>query len=232
MMRVAPFLVATLFPACTISTLPTGPIQYDSQAIERGAAETAQIHLNMGAGDLKVSSGTQKLMAAYFTYNTPTLKPEVRNSTSGGVASISIDQPSSHAHFGHVKYEWDLRLNDSVPLDLDVHFGAGQANLDIGSLSLRSVTVNMGVGELQLDLRGTPKHDYTVNVHGGVGEAVLRLPGNVGIEAYASGGIGDISVHGLTKDGARWINEAARGDGPKIRVRVEGGVGQIKLNAE
>ena len=181
---------------------------------------------------MKVSSGTQKLMAAYFTYNVPSLKPELRTSTSGGVAQVSVDQPSSRAHFGHMKYEWDLRLSDSVPLDLDVHFGAGEANLDIGSLALRSVSVNMGVGQLQMDLRGTPKRDYTVNVHGGVGEAVVRLPSNVGIEAYASGGIGDISVHGLSKDGGRWVNDAFRGPGPKIRVRVEGGVGQIKLLAE
>lgn len=212
--------------------MPTGPLQYDSQAIDRGTAETAKIHLNMGAGDLKVGSGTQKLLAAYFTYNVPSLKPEIRSSTSANVASISIEQPSSRMHFGHLKYEWDLRLNDSVPLDLDVHFGAGEANLDIGSLALRSVTVDMGVGQLQMDLRGTPKHDYTVNVHGGVGEAVVRLPSNAGIEAYASGGIGEISVHGLTRDGGRWVNEAFRGAGPKIRVRVEGGVGQIKLNAE
>ena len=37
-------------------------------------------------------------------------------------------------------------------MDLKVHFGAGEARLDLGSLDLRSVAVDMGVGKLQMDL--------------------------------------------------------------------------------
>ena len=43
------------------------------------------------------------------------------------------------------------------------------------------------LGNLQLDLRGAPKNDYTVNIQGGVGEADIKLPNTVGIEATASG---------------------------------------------
>ena len=90
----------------------------------------------------------------------------------------------------------------------------------------------MGVGQMQLDLRGAPKHDYTVSIQGGVGEADIKLPNTVGIEATASGGIGDISVNGLTKEAGRWVNEAFRNPGVKVHVDVKGGIGAIHITAE
>jgi len=223
---------AAAFTGCNISPVPTGPVQYESQVIDRDASQSAHVNLNMGAGDLKVSSGTEKFLRAYFTYNAPQLKPNVHYSTNGGLASLNIDQPESHAHIGHVKYEWDLRLNKEVPLDLDAHFGAGQAQLDLGGLNLRRVGVEMGVGQLSLDLRGAPTHDYSVSIHGGVGEAEIKLPSTVGIEATAEGGIGEISVNGLTKEGGRWVNEALRNPGVKVHLDVHGGIGAIHIRAE
>ncbi len=224
--------LAAVFSGCVVSSLPSGPVQYDSSVLERDGVESARVTLNMGAGEMKVGSGTEKLMRAYFTYNVPQLKPEVHNSTSGGVADISIRQPEGRTHIGHNKYEWDVRLNNDIPLELQVNTGAGQAQLDLGSLALRQVNVEMGVGQLQLDLRGVPKHDYSVNVHGGVGEADVKLPGNVGLEATASGGIGDISVRGLTKEGGRWVNDAFHQPGVKIHLQVSGGVGAIHITAD
>lgn len=217
---------------CVVTQDARGPLQYESRAIERDASERVRVNLDMGAGDLKVSSGTQKLMQAYFNYNVPDLKPQMQYSTAGGIGDLRVEQPSHHAHLGNMKYEWDLRLTDTVPIDIHVNFGAGQAQLDLGSLDLRSVQVDMGVGQMEMDLRGNPKHDYNVKVSGGVGEATVRLPANTGIEARASGGIGDISVRGLRKDGGHWVNDAYNEPGVKIHVDVEGGIGSIRLIAE
>jgi hypothetical protein len=207
-------------------------VQYESSAIDRDGSERVRVNLDMGAGDLKVSSGTQKLLQAYFNYNVPDLKPAVHYSTAAGIGDLRVEQPSHRTHIGNMKYEWDLRLSDLVPLDVHVNFGAGQAQLDLGSLDLRSVEVDMGVGQLQMDLRGNPKHDYNVRVSGGVGEATVRLPANVGLDARASGGIGDISVRGLHKEGGHWVNDAYNAPGVKIHVDVQGGIGSIKLLAE
>jgi hypothetical protein len=217
---------------CMVSHEARGPAQYESQAVDRDASERVQVNLNMGAGDLKVSSGTQKLMQAYFNYNVPTLKPEIHYSTAGGVGELRVEQPKGHAHLGNIKYEWDLRMSDRVPLDIHVNFGAGQAHLDLGSLDLRSIEIDMGVGQLEMDLRGNPKHDYNVRISGGVGEATVRLPENIGIDARASGGIGDISVRGLRKQGDHWMNDAYSGSGVKIHVDVQGGIGSIHLIAD
>ncbi len=220
---------ACCLSACVITHEASGPTQYDSQALERDDAKELNVHLNMGAGLLKVGSGTHKLMQGYYTYNVPSLKPEVRY--SGG--DLTISQPRTHGvRVGHDKYEWDLRFAQDVPLNVHLNFGAGEAQLDLGSLTLRHVEIDMGVGAIKLDLRGHPKQDYDVAINGGVGEAIVHLPGSVGVYAEASGGIGEINAHGLSKRDGHWVNEAYNEPGPKIHLTVHGGIGSISLLAE
>lgn len=96
---------------------------------------------------------------------------------------------------------------------------------------LRGVEVNMGVGKTHLDLRGDVRRSYDVRVHGGVGEAVIRLPREVGIYAQARGGIGSIQTPGLRREGDHWVNAAYDTAKVNIRLDVSGGVGSITLDA-
>ena len=218
---------------CTIET--SGPPQHDFKTLDLDQAESVRVSLRMGAGELSVGSGTQKLMRADFTYNIPAWKPYVHYSNNGGRGDLSIEQPSNghHMRMGHSQYDWDVRLSRDVPIELHVNFGAGKGRLDIGSLDLKSVDLDMGVGELNVDLRGQPKHSYDVHIRGGVGSATVRLPSDVGIVADAEGGIGSINVSGLRESGSHhYYNAASQNSKTTIRVDVHGGVGEIKLIAD
>src|SRR5208283_5188186 len=213
---------------CVINTTPTGPLQYDSFHLDRDRSEVVKVNLNMGAGKLQVGSGTEKLLQAYFTYNVPRWKPVVQY--DAGV--LTIDQgKTEHVNFqpGQIKYDWDLRFSRETALDFGVNFGAGEAQLDLGSLNLRGVNVQMGVGQLNLDLRGRPQHDYDVHIEGGIGEAIVRLPADAGVYADASGGIGEVKARGLRKQGDHWENDAYPTAKVKVHVNVQGGIGSITL---
>jgi hypothetical protein len=219
--------VALLLSGCVIPT--AGPVHYDSMSIDKDNAELVRVNLHMGAGDLRIGTGTTKLMQAYFTYNVLAWKPEVRH-TSG---NITIRQPEgTHQHVGNMKYIWDLRFSQDTPLEFEANFGAGEAQLDLGSLDLRGVTVHMGVGKLEMDLRGTPKHDYNVSVHGGIGEAVVHLPAEAGVFATATGGIGDIQTRGMRREGDHWVNDGYGRAKVRVNVDVHGGIGAITLIAD
>src|SRR5579862_4225467 len=176
---------ALCLSSCVINDhVQTGPLEHESRSIERGDAERAQLNLRMGAGELRVSGGAANLMSGDFSYNVPAWKPDIRYNSNAGRATLTIEQPKTgQMNLGNATNRWDLQLNDEIPIDLALQFGAGETRLDLGSLSLRSIDVEMGVGELKLDLRGNPKHNYDVRVRGGVGEANVYLPANVGIDA-------------------------------------------------
>jgi hypothetical protein len=211
----------------------SGPVQYASESVDLDDAAQVRVELNMGAGELRVSDGAQKLVRADFSYNVPSWKPEVRYTRDGNRGVLRINQPgNNHGTIGNTRYRWDLQLSNKVPMDVAVQFGAGEARLDLGSLMLRGVEVNIGVGKIDLDLRGKTRHSYNVSLHGGVGQATVRLPADAAIYAEAHGGIGSINVRGMRHEGGHWVREASDNSDNKIRIDVNGGIGEIRLIAE
>ena len=218
---------------CVIDTRRGGSVQYSSESVEMDESEVVRVDLRMGAGDLRLTDGGAKLMRGDFAYSVPSWKPQVRYSRSGKQAALTIEQPgNNHTTLGNMKYSWDLQLNKKVPVDLALHFGAGQARLDLGSLDLRGLEVHMGVGQLDVDLRGAPKHSYNVGINGGIGEATVHLSADAGIYAEAHGGIGEIKVRGLRQEDGHWVSPSYDGAGNKIRIDIQGGIGQINLIAD
>lgn len=217
---------------CGFDRVATGPERDDSIHLDGGGADRANVELDMGAGQLTVGGGASKLVDGTFTYNVDAWKPLVTNSTNGTHATVTIKQPSGTGGGGHTKYEWNLNLNDKVLTDLTVHCGAGQADLTLGTLQLRSLTVHMGAGQVKVDLRGTPTHDYDVTINGGVGQADIHLPKDVGVWASAKGGIGGVNVSGagLVKQGDHWENDAYNKAKVNVKLEVRGGIGEINIS--
>ncbi len=215
--------------ACEIDDGPRGPLRHDPVSIELDKSEVVRTEFKIGAGKLEVRGGAAKLVEGEFTYNVPSWKPRVEWVPSSFRGLLTISQPESHGHIGNSDYEWNLRLNDDKPMDIKLELGAGEADLELGSLNLRGVDIEMGVGKLMLDLRGSPKTDYSVRIQGGVGEATVYFPKDVGVAADAKGGIGGIHAEGLHKDGSHFTNDTWPGAKVRIRVDVEGGIGAINL---
>lgn len=203
---------------------------HETKVLELDKSEVTRVELKMGAGELRVTGGSPKLLEADFDYNSPGWKPQVDYHSTGVRGDIEISNSASSAPHGESK--WNLRFNDSVLMDLVVRMGAGEAHLNLGSLNLRSVAFNLGAGEMDVDLRGNPKRSYDVQINGGVGQATVHVPSSVGISATAVGGIGQVNVRGLEKRNGRWINPLHENAPVTIRVDVKGGVGQIDLVAE
>lgn len=225
-------VAAVVMAGCDINVEHAGQTEHETKVIELDKSEMTRVELKMGAGEMTVNGGSPKLMEADFTYNIPSWKPVVHYDNSSFRSQLTIEQPRGSHGGAHLNYKWDIRLNDKVPIDMVTHLGAGEARMELGTVNLRSLEVNMGVGELRLDLRGKPVRDYDVKINGGVGQATVYLPHDVGIVANAHGGIGSIDVRGLEKQGGRWINPAHEQAAVTIHVDVNGGIGQITVIAE
>src|SRR5579864_1488954 len=134
---VVPAVAAVFLLGCEFESVPTGPTHHESQSQDLDKIEMARVNLQMGAGSMNIKGGSPKFVEADFTYNVPSWKPEFRYTNTGVRGDLEIRQPStSGMHHGHSEYTWDLRLNDDVPLDLTIHFGAGEADMNLGSMSL------------------------------------------------------------------------------------------------
>jgi hypothetical protein len=215
--------------------MATGPMIHENVSIDRAKAkgtERVEVQLEMNAGELRVNGGAKELVEAEFAYNVASWKPEVRFDRNGFRGTLLIKQGGGSGTMGSSKNDWQVKLNNEVPLDFSLKCGAGENRLYLGDLDLRDVEINLGAGRIELDLRGhQPAHDYSVRIHGGVGEADVKLPADTSIVATAKGGIGGIEVHGLEKIEGEWRNPSVRSKST-IRLEVHGGIGQIRIDAQ
>jgi hypothetical protein len=225
-------LVITLSaPACHVDgDFHSGPVETESRSVQLGEAKSVHVEVHMGAGELKLGGGARELLDAEFSYRNPRWKPEVDYRVSSGQGHLTIRQPEGNlGSGGHARYSWDLRLKDSVPMDLEVHLGAGKTDLVLGSLALRKLDVHMGVGECIVDLTGDWKDDLRASIKGGIGKATVRLPEDVGVRVRAKGGIGEIRRGPLQRKGEFFVNDAYGKSPVTLDVNVEGGIGEINL---
>jgi len=206
--------------------------QHNVQTVDLQGAKTAHARVDMGAGQLNINGGAKHMLDADFTYDGSFDAPHVDYHVDGGVGQLNISQDSHSTHFGRSQNDWTLRFSKDIPLELKVDMGAGQGNLHLRDVPLTRLDLHMGAGQMDVDLTGDRKTDLTADIEGGVGQANIRLPKNVGVIAHASGGIGSINVRGLKHDGDSYTNEAYGKSPATIRLKVEGGIGEITLTQE
>jgi hypothetical protein len=226
-------LFAALLVASCSSSARVGPLQTESQSVEPGDAQSVRVEINMGAGDLEVTGGADKLLQADFTYNVAKLKPEVKY--AGG--TLVVWQPKSKglsALPGITDYrnEWGLRLSDEVPMDLSVNLGGGVSDLRLAGLSLTRLDVILGAGISTIDLSGDWTRDLDVTIDTGAANIRLRLPRDVGVRVRVDAGPHTIETTDLTQDGDVYTNAAYGVSDVTMQVDMEIGIGQINLEVE
>ena len=223
---------ALILGSCGAQGQQVGEMQRQSESVDLENAQSARVELRMGAGELNVSGRADALMEADFSYNVSEWEPEVSYDVSGETGELSVEQGSSDEGVrvgGDARNEWDLRFNDEVPTDLRVEMGAGESDLDLDSLTLTRLDLEMGAGQTTVDLTGDYGQDLEARLEGGVGEATVLLPSEVGVRARAEGGLGKINAEGLQREGDSYVNDAYGDSDVTLEVDVRGGVGRINL---
>jgi predicted membrane protein len=188
-----------------------------------------RVYIDMSAGELEMKSGGTTLFEGDFDFNIPLLKPVLAYAVDGTTGALKLSQGSAS---GNYENRWRLSVDETTPVDLHVSLGAGDAQLVLGRVTLRSLSVSLGAGDLVLDLRGTPARSYIVSVVAGAGDTTIHLPASVGISARTSGLIGDANISGLEKRDGRWINARAEGSPVTVDLEVKHAIGDLRLLAE
>jgi hypothetical protein len=212
-------------------TQEVGEMQRESQSIQAENAQSVRANLRMGAGELNLTGGADQLMEADFAYNVPDWKPKVNYEVSGDTGELTVRQGNggSVRLGGDARNEWDIRFNDEVPTNLSVQMGAGESDLDLDDLTLTGLELEMGAGRTTIDLTGDYERDFVASIQGGVGQATVQLPSEVGVRVEAQGGLGEINAEGLQKEGEAYVNDAYGDSEVTLDVDIQGGVGQINL---
>jgi len=195
----------------------------ESRRLDR--KEAIHVSVNFAVGRFRlVPGGKTELYRVGLTYLDEQFEPDVSYEPQDGTLRIDLD--SRHERDMHVKdlddtrQRLDLALSPEVPLHLDLSFGAVQAEVELGGLTLQSASVETGasetivrfsepnraacddltlqVGVTEFEMIGLGNSRCrTLDLKGGVGEITLDFSGNwaPGAEMRVSADVGLGDVH-------------------------------------
>ena len=225
-------VAATLFlGACGTQRVEVGELRTETRSAEVEGAESVRANLRIALGELDVGGGADELMEADFIYNVAAWEPRVGYEVVGDSGELTVEQQGLREGIPSrdVRNEWDLRLNDDIPIHLAVQMGGGVGNLDLDSLTLTGLNLDMGAGAARVDLSGEWERDLSAVVRGGAGEITMLLPSQMGVRVNAGTRLGRVNAKGLQKEGDTFINGAYGDSDATLEVDITGGVGQINL---
>lgn len=209
-------------------------LRTEEQTVDLDGAERVVIELEIGIGKLNVRGGSSALLDAEFTYNVAEWAPVVDYSVKNGKGHLSITQPDAEGKSvpDKARNEWELSLNNEIPLDLSIDMGVGNVQLDLGDVRLTDLSVDQGVGNVKINLVGERTADLTASVDGGVGEITVLVPSSIGVRVEADTGIGSFNTHGLKKRDGAYVNDAYGETESTITLSIDAGIGKITVETE
>jgi hypothetical protein len=208
-----------------------GGLQTIHESVEHGTAPNAGVLIDMATGQLDLSDGSNKLMEGTFQYNVPNWKPKINYNGDGTPGVLSIVQPVDRnnlpASNGSTVYNWEIRLGNQVPLDLELHLGLGEARLDLSNLQISALKMELGAGKVDADLTGDYGRDVDAQITGGTGQITLKVGHHMATRIEVKGKLGKVTASGLSRDGEAYTNGVRSTN--RLSVMIDSGVGEIKL---
>ena len=170
-------LVGGLFLVSTsVAAAPGG-----EQAIRRslGGAQSAEVSIEQPAGVLRLrgqDQGSTLIEGEIGLARGEQLQEDFE--VEGGIARYSLQ--SSGVRMGPFVgtsrggMVWDLSLSQGVPLDLVIQLAAGDAQIDLRRLELKSLEISNAVGQATVTLPNTGRFEGQISL--AVGQLIVVIP--------------------------------------------------------
>jgi hypothetical protein len=192
-----------------------------SSARQRAGEKSLNVHLEYGAGRLQVQPATGDLLYRFeMRYDQDQFRPVAEYDRASGSLRLGMDgrdhhNGSSHGRGGNAT----VGLNPNVPVDLDLQFGAGEADIDLGGLSLQRMKLSTGASDTRVTF-ASPNRIAADEVRMEAGAAQLSVTGLGNTHAARftlEGGVGDATLD----FGGAWTRDAT--------ARLQMGMGSLTL---
>jgi len=181
----------------TLWTATQGPdaLEIEQVSIPHQNAESAKIKVEFGAGQVKMTSGAgaDKLLQGTFAGGS-----QVHEKLRDNLLKVRLQPPS--VDFIHMMMpwswgarDWQISLNNQIPLSLEIETGASSMVLDLSDLQVKELNLDTGASSTEITLPANAGHTH-VDVDGGAASIVLNIPEGVAARIQVDSGLAAISV--------------------------------------
>jgi hypothetical protein len=198
-------------------------------------ASRVNLKIRHGAGRLTIrgGAGSDVLASGSFTGGLEH-REDRRGDTLDAVMSVPSD---SWMNFGGPwmfgswnPILWDVRLNENVPMKLDLETGAGESQIDFSGLKAEEISLKTGASSSEMTLPARAGK-VRVKVESGAASVVLRVPDGVAARIEVQSGLAGISIdpHRFPRSGSGYQSPDYDRAENSADIRIETGVGSVEV---
>jgi N-terminal domain of toast_rack, DUF2154 len=170
-------VILLMVSGCT--TVEVGELQTESRSVELENADSVDVELDMSRGEMNIAGGADKLLNAEFRYNVAAWKPEIEYNVIEGQGKLIVRQPRLEGIVGpNARNEWDLAINEDIPMDLRIDMSSGNCDFNMDSSLLKTLEIDSSSGNVDATLIGNQSLLQEVNIDMSSGAASLDLSGD------------------------------------------------------
>lgn len=213
------FLLATIILAVLSIAPGTSEEKIFVQQVEHQDLDVVVFNLNFGAGEFILSSQEQDMMLTNYV-KTISGEPELDLYREGNKGFVTIQSRSV------LPERWNLTLDKSLPVEMNLSYGAADAYLDFSGLDVTLLDINSGATDTTIIF---PTYPTKTTIDTGASDLTLQLPRGVGASIRVQGGALDLNLQGFTRRGDLWYNDwySERGS---IEIDISAGASSIETS--
>ncbi len=199
--------------------------QDERLSIERGEVERASIHIEFGAGILRVGPAPAgRLLEGEFVGG---VRHEVR---PGGWVELEPDHSRWWRFYEWRGFRWNVGLTTEVPLELRVDSGAADCTFDLTETRLVDLDVQTGASQTTIHMPRSAGQTRA-RVEAGAASTTVHIPPGVAARITVEMGLGskDIDMARFPKSGGAWESPDYATNPNRIDLRFEGGIGAVRV---
>lgn len=157
------------------------------------------VRVDYAAGRLSVAPSESPLLyQVELRYDESVFTPVTEYSPEAGRLRVAVRGQRDGIRMKNIGREAraSLSLSPTVPLDLEMSFGAGEANLDLGGLSLRRLDLSTGASETRVSFSAPNRAAADrIDLRAGVSDFVATGLGNANASRFTfEGGVGSTTL--------------------------------------
>lgn len=188
----------------------------------------AKIILAAGAGQIKIQDSTNALIeGSLISSGKPDLT--VTNNNQESMAELKIKNVYPWTYWN--RNDLDLKINNSIPIDLTLKSGASDINLDLSEIRLKNFDLEAGASSITLKLGDKIINGSKVKISTGASNLVISVSQNIGTKIIAKTGVSSKDFGSFKKiDDSTFKSENYDSKITKIEIDISAGASSISIN--
>jgi hypothetical protein len=189
----------------------------------------ATLEISAGAAKVIVEGSTDKLIEAdtRSSFGKCTLSAWGEGDTRN--IELKIPGHGGPFHFGRIRNEATIRLNETPSWEVSLGVGATSAELDLRSFAVKRLVVDAGATSLKLSL-GLPKEETDVEIDAGASSITIEVPQAAPCAISIDAPLSSKDFDGFHKvESGRYETENFEAGPGAIHIKIDAGVSSIRV---